>query len=81
MCVFWLTGEKGNTRGNREPLLGDPHRLKINHVQLCLKGSTELIQNDAGSLAPRVRAAGLGKTRGAAEITTRQLATGASRIH
>lgn len=57
MCVFWLTGEKGNTRGNREPLLGDPHRLKINHVQLCLKGSTELIQNGAGSLAPRVRVA------------------------
>lgn len=55
--MFRLAGRKGNTRGTREPLSGDPNRLKINHVQLCLNGSAEFIQNEAGSPAPRVRLA------------------------
>lgn len=52
VCVFWgLQGEKGRPPGNSVTLLGDlciPHRLKIHHVQLCLKGFTGLIQKDTG---------------------------------
>lgn len=51
VCVLACRG-KGNTRGNSVPLSGDPQRLRINLVQLCLKRSTELIQNHTGSLAP-----------------------------
>lgn len=84
-CVLGLAGGKGKTPGNSVPLWGDlciPHRLKINHVQLRLKGSTELIQKGhADAMHVATHAQYFGKTKRAAEITPCQLATGSTQTH
>lgn len=76
--------QKGKTHRNSAQLWGDPpfpHWLQIKHVQLCLKGFTELILNTGrwrrvicGHTHPHKHC--FRKTRKATEVTLCQLASG-----